>query len=62
MHSMSSIPRALSHCAASFQSATPREDPGSGGIFGEAGTFLAGFSVVFFGDMTHRFALIVTPS
>src|SRR6478735_2592809 len=59
MHSISSIPRALKNCAASFQFATPRRDPGSGGVFFEAGTFLAGFSVVFFGDMTHRFALIL---
>ncbi|WP_327212353.1 hypothetical protein U8Q06_04065 [Rhizobium beringeri] len=62
MHSMSSMPLSLSHRAASFQFATPRRDPGSGGIFFEAGTFLAGFSVVFFGDMTHRFVLIVAPS
>jgi hypothetical protein len=43
-----------SHCAASCQFATPRSDPGSGGIFFDAEMFLAGFSVVFFGDMTHR--------
>jgi hypothetical protein len=59
MHSISSMPRARKNCAASFQDATPRRDPGSGGDFFEEGTFLAGFSVVFFGDMTHRFTLIL---
>ena len=54
MHSISSMPRARSQVAASFQFETPRFDPGSGGIT----AFLEGafwdLIMDFFAGMSHR--------
>lgn len=59
MHSMSSMPRALSQVAASFQFETPRFDPGSGGM----AAFLEGafwdLIMDFFAGMSHRLVVDV---
>jgi len=54
MHSMSSIPRARSHCAASFQFATPRADLRPGGTIGAFETGMEAFSGVFLAGIKHR--------
>ena len=54
MHSISSMPRALSQLAASFQLETPRFDPGSGGMLVFLEVTLRGLFIGFFGGMSHR--------
>ncbi|MNT32840.1 hypothetical protein D3C72_1687410 [compost metagenome] len=55
MHSMSSMPRALSQAAASFQVLTPRVELMSGGMLAFFDAAPLGLSIFFFGGMSHRF-------
>src|ERR1700754_2354867 len=54
MHSMSSIPRARSHCAASFQLLTPRAERRLGGTVATFETCLEALSGVFLAGIKHR--------